>query len=156
MVYQTRDARLAREANIDIPVKMMIELPNEDFQALLLSARLLPEQIVLCKDIRRRGKNKVAAYKCRQKQADFISDLKSKFARAKADLTITEVVLHQWKTEEEKLVIELNELINYALVRENYDPNLISVCSNNGQISFQERIGGLEPCGSMRPCPSNF
>ena len=156
MVYQTRDARLARDANIDIPIKIMVELPNEDFEALLLSARLVPDQIVICKAIRRRGKNKVAAYKCRQRQADFISNLESNIERAKADLTITDGILHQWKNEEEKLVVELNELINYALVRKNYDPNLISVCSNNGQISFQERIGGLEPCGSIRPCPSNF
>ena len=152
MAYKVKDEQLARDANIEIPVKVMVELSNDDFEALLTSARLLPDQIVLCKKIRRRGKNKVAALRCRQKQADFISNLEFKLETAKADLCITDQVLSQWMLEEEKLVVELNELLNSILIRKNYDPNLMSVCSIDGKICFQPRIGGLEPFGSLRPC----
>jgi len=79
-----KDEKLAKEAGIPFNVKTLIALPMDEFNDLLSKNDLTEEQLNICRDIRRRGKNKVAAQNCRQRKIDQIEELHSKLARAVA------------------------------------------------------------------------
>lgn len=55
----SRDERVASELRIPFGVGDIINSPMDEFNDLLASHNLTEEQINLCRDIRRRGKNKV-------------------------------------------------------------------------------------------------
>ena len=63
IVYQSRlsrDERMVVEMKIPLTVRNIIEKPMEEFNDLLSSRDITEEQINTCRDIRRRGKNKVS------------------------------------------------------------------------------------------------
>ena len=55
----SRDERLVKDMRIPLTVKEIIEKPIEEFNDLLTRKDITEEQINICRDIRRRGKNKV-------------------------------------------------------------------------------------------------
>ena len=55
----TRDERRALALSLPISVLDIINLPMDEFNDLLSKHELSEEQLTLCRDIRRRGKNKV-------------------------------------------------------------------------------------------------
>ena len=56
---QSRDDRLVEEMRIPLTVGEIIQKPMEEFNDLLTSKDITEEEINICRDIRRRGKNKV-------------------------------------------------------------------------------------------------
>jgi hypothetical protein len=104
---ESRDERKARELNLPFAVGDIIDLPIDGFNELLTHYTLTEAQLVLCRDIRRRGKNKVrplkivdkflrmsrligilyflkvAAQNCRQRKMDLISELEDQVTRAR-------------------------------------------------------------------------
>ncbi|KAL9891797.1 NFE2 like bZIP transcription factor cap-n-collar isoform 2-T9 [Glossina fuscipes fuscipes] len=74
-VYMTRDEKRARAMNIPIPVPDIINLPMDEFNERLSKYDLSENQLSLIRDIRRRGKNKVAAQNCRKRKLDQILSL---------------------------------------------------------------------------------
>lgn len=56
---ESRDERKARELNLPFAVADIIDLPIDAFNELLSKFTLTDDQMALCRDIRRRGKNKV-------------------------------------------------------------------------------------------------
>ncbi|KAK9508378.1 hypothetical protein O3M35_005956 [Rhynocoris fuscipes] len=73
--HLTRDERRARALNIPIPVDDIINLPMDEFNERLSKYDLSENQLSLIRDIRRRGKNKVAAQNCRKRKLDQILSL---------------------------------------------------------------------------------
>ncbi|XP_075147822.1 NFE2 like bZIP transcription factor cap-n-collar isoform X2 [Haematobia irritans] len=73
--YMTRDEKRARAMNIPIPVIDIINLPMDEFNERLSKYDLSENQLSLIRDIRRRGKNKVAAQNCRKRKLDQILSL---------------------------------------------------------------------------------
>ncbi|XP_017297855.2 LOW QUALITY PROTEIN: segmentation protein cap'n'collar [Diaphorina citri] len=71
----TRDEKKARALNIPIPVNDIINLPMDEFNERLSKYDLSETQLSLIRDIRRRGKNKVAAQNCRKRKLDQILSL---------------------------------------------------------------------------------
>lgn len=71
----SRDERRARALNIPIPTEAIINLPIDEFNELLTRHTLTETQLSLIRDIRRRGKNKVAAQNCRKRKMDQIMGL---------------------------------------------------------------------------------
>ena len=55
----------------------IINSPVDVFNELLTRPGLTGDQVKLCHDIRRRGKNKVAARNCRKRKMDTIEELQS-------------------------------------------------------------------------------
>ncbi|XP_056178542.1 transcription factor NF-E2 45 kDa subunit [Falco biarmicus] len=72
-----RDARRASALALPIGPEAIVNLPVEDFNALLGRARLSGPELALARDIRRRGKNKVAAQKCRRRKLEAIAQLQA-------------------------------------------------------------------------------
>uniref|UniRef100_A0A1A8LA97 Nuclear factor (Erythroid-derived 2)-like 3 n=1 Tax=Nothobranchius pienaari TaxID=704102 RepID=A0A1A8LA97_9TELE len=71
----SRDELRARALCIPFSVLQIVNMPVEEFMEVLDSHGLSPEQVTLLRDIRRRGKNKLAAQNCRKRKLDAITGL---------------------------------------------------------------------------------
>lgn len=71
----SRDERRARAMDIPFSNEKIINLPVEEFNELLAKHHLNEDQLALIRDIRRRGKNKMAAQNCRKRKLDTILNL---------------------------------------------------------------------------------
>ncbi|XP_048027569.1 endoplasmic reticulum membrane sensor NFE2L1b isoform X3 [Megalobrama amblycephala] len=71
----SRDERRARAMDIPFSNEKIINLPVEEFNELLAKHHLNEDQLSLIRDIRRRGKNKMAAQNCRKRKLDTILNL---------------------------------------------------------------------------------
>ncbi|XP_054162317.1 segmentation protein cap'n'collar-like [Oppia nitens] len=70
-----RDEKRAKALKIPIPTLDIINLPIDEFNERLAKYELNEAQLSLIRDIRRRGKNKVAAQNCRKRKLDQILGL---------------------------------------------------------------------------------
>lgn len=73
--HLTRDEKRARALNVPLSVDDIINLPMDEFNERLSKFDLSEPQLSLIRDIRRRGKNKVAAQNCRKRKLDQILSL---------------------------------------------------------------------------------
>lgn len=80
----SRDERRAVALKIPFPVDKIISLPVDDFNELLSQYNLTDTQLALVRDIRRRGKNKVAAQNCRKRKLESIIHLEQELHQLKA------------------------------------------------------------------------
>ncbi|XP_078544468.1 transcription factor NF-E2 45 kDa subunit [Lissotriton helveticus] len=71
----SRDERRAITMKIPFSIQKIINLPVDDFNELLSKYQLNDAQLALIRDIRRRGKNKVAAQNCRKRKLQNIVHL---------------------------------------------------------------------------------
>merc|ERR1719220_3163201 len=84
-----RDEKMAKKMNLPFSTWEVINSPVDTFSEMLARPGLTSEQVKLCRDIRRRGKNKVAAQNCRKRKLDTIEELQSQVGqvqRRKAQL----------------------------------------------------------------------
>jgi len=79
----SRDERKAKQIGLPFLVADIIDLPIDAFNELLTRHTLTEDQLMLCRDIRRRGKNKVAAQNCRKRKMDLISELEEQVNKAR-------------------------------------------------------------------------
>merc|ERR1719397_1396425 len=71
-----KDEKLARENGIQLSIKQdIVDPPMDEFNDMLSKEDLSEEQLNICRDIRRRGKNKVAAQNCRKRKLEQIDEL---------------------------------------------------------------------------------
>lgn len=73
----SRDERKAKDLQIPISVCEIINMPIDEFNECLTKYELNEMQLTLIRDIRRRGKNKVAAQNCRKRKINQIVGLQS-------------------------------------------------------------------------------
>merc|ERR1712004_616897 len=78
-----RDEKMAKKMNLPFSTWEVINSPVDTFSEMLARPGLTSEQVKLCRDIRRRGKNKVAAQNCRKRKIDLISQLEEEVTRAR-------------------------------------------------------------------------
>lgn len=71
----TRDERRAKALCIPYSVEKIINLPVDDFNEMMSKEQFNDAQLTLIRDIRRRGKNKVAAQNCRKRKLENIVEL---------------------------------------------------------------------------------
>lgn len=91
----SRDEQRAKALNVPFPVEKIVNLPVDDFNVLMSKHQFTEAQLALIRDIRRRGKNKVAAQNCRKRKMENIVELESD--------------LDKLKYEKEKLLAEKGE-----------------------------------------------
>lgn len=80
----SRDERRALALKIPFPLDKIINLPVDDFNELLTQYTLTDTQLALVRDIRRRGKNKVAAQNCRKRKLESIIHLERELNQLQA------------------------------------------------------------------------
>ncbi|XP_067316363.1 endoplasmic reticulum membrane sensor NFE2L1a [Pseudorasbora parva] len=71
----SRDEKRAHSLNIPFSNDHIVNLPVEEFNRLLAKYHLNEAQLTLIRDIRRRGKNKMAAQNCRRRKLDVLVGL---------------------------------------------------------------------------------
>lgn len=76
----SRDERRALAMKIPFPIDKIINLPVDDFNELVSHFPLSEPQLALIRDIRRRGKNKVAAQNCRKRKLETLVHLERELA----------------------------------------------------------------------------
>ncbi|KAG7258297.1 hypothetical protein CRUP_002592 [Coryphaenoides rupestris] len=84
-VRLSRDEQRARALQIPFTVNLIINLPVDDFNELMSKHQLSEAQLALVRDIRRRGKNKVAAQNCRKRKMENIVGLESELDSLKEE-----------------------------------------------------------------------
>ncbi|KAM9851374.1 nuclear factor erythroid 2-related factor 2a [Aulostomus maculatus] len=94
-VRLSRDEQRAKALKIPFAVDMIINLPVDDFTEMMSKHQLNEAQLALVRDIRRRGKNKVAAQNCRKRKMENIVGLEGD--------------LDSLKEEKERLLEEKNQ-----------------------------------------------
>lgn len=83
-IRMNKDEKLAREAGIQLSIKEdIVNPPMDEFNDMLSKEDMTEEQLNICRDIRRRGKNKVAAQNCRKRKLEQIDELQKKVDEAK-------------------------------------------------------------------------
>uniref|UniRef100_A0A8D0GHT9 NFE2 like bZIP transcription factor 2 n=1 Tax=Sphenodon punctatus TaxID=8508 RepID=A0A8D0GHT9_SPHPU len=70
-----RDEQRAKALCIPFPIETIINLPVDDFNEMMSKEQFNEAQLALIRDIRRRGKNKVAAQNCRKRKLENIVEL---------------------------------------------------------------------------------
>ncbi|XP_072552416.1 transcription factor NF-E2 45 kDa subunit isoform X2 [Salminus brasiliensis] len=80
----SRDERRALALKIPFPLDKIVNLPVDDFNELLSQYTLNDAQLTLVRDIRRRGKNKVAAQNCRKRKLENIVHLENELGQLRA------------------------------------------------------------------------
>ena len=105
-----RDKLKALKMGITFSMSEIIHLPFEQFNVLLSRGDLSEAQIQLCRDIRKRGRNKEAARICRNRKLELISNLEDELTRTrqyKSQLMDENhklnMLTHQWSEELRKL-----------------------------------------------------
>ncbi|MBN3278750.1 NF2L2 factor, partial [Polyodon spathula] len=71
----SRDEQRAKALQIPFPIDNIINLPVDDINEIMSKHQLNEAQLALIRDIRRRGKNKVAAQNCRKRKMENIVGL---------------------------------------------------------------------------------
>ncbi|XP_076323048.1 endoplasmic reticulum membrane sensor NFE2L1-like isoform X1 [Tachypleus tridentatus] len=72
---RSRDEKNVKAMKLPLSVSEIINLPIDEFNERISKYNLTEPQLSLIKDIRRRGKNKVAAQNCRKRKMDQVVDL---------------------------------------------------------------------------------
>ncbi|NXY58359.1 NFE2 factor, partial [Callaeas wilsoni] len=76
-----RDRRRALALALPLAPEAIVALPVEDLRAILGRAGTSGAQLALARDIRRRGRNKVAAQRCRRRRLEAIAGLRAELGR---------------------------------------------------------------------------
>ncbi|KAM9838827.1 nuclear factor erythroid 2-related factor 3 [Aulostomus maculatus] len=80
----SRDELRARAMCIPFSALQIVNMPVEEFLEVVDCHSFTPEQVTLLRDIRRRGKNKLAAQNCRKRKLDAITGLQEEVERLQA------------------------------------------------------------------------
>ncbi|NXN98731.1 NF2L2 factor, partial [Rhinopomastus cyanomelas] len=81
--HLTRDEQRAKALQIPFPVEKIINLPVDDFNEMMSKEQFNEAQLTLIRDIRRRGKNKVAAQNCRKRKLENLVELEQDLSNLK-------------------------------------------------------------------------
>uniref|UniRef100_UPI0037E9087F nuclear factor erythroid 2-related factor 2a n=1 Tax=Semicossyphus pulcher TaxID=241346 RepID=UPI0037E9087F len=146
-VRLSRDEQRAKALKIPFTVSMIINLPVDDFNEMMSKHQLNEAQLALVRDIRRRGKNKVAAQNCRKRKMENIvglegdlDSLKDEKERLLSEKSQNSADLKEMKQQLNSLYLEV-----FSLLRDekgdSYSPSEYSLQqSTNGSIFLVPRV----------------
>lgn len=137
--HLSRDEKRAKALGIPLEVQDIINLPMDEFNERLSKHDLSEAQLSLIRDIRRRGKNKVAAQNCRKRKLDQITSLADEVRTVRDRKLRTQRDHHSLLAERQRLKERFAAL--YRHVFQNLrDPEGRPLSS--GQYSLQQAADG--------------
>ncbi|KAM4874680.1 nuclear factor erythroid 2-related factor 3 [Thomomys bottae] len=137
----SRDERRAKALHIPFSVDDIVQMPVDSFNAMLSRHYLTDLQVSLIRDIRRRGKNKVAAQNCRKRKLDIILNLEDDVSNLQTRKEALKRERAQWNkaidTMKQKLHVLHHDI--FSRLRDDQgrpvNPNLYTLqCSHDGAI----------------------
>ncbi|XP_072262412.1 transcription factor NF-E2 45 kDa subunit isoform X2 [Pyxicephalus adspersus] len=141
----SRDERRAVAMQIPFAIERIINLPVEDFNELLSRYSLTETQLALVRDIRRRGKNKVAAQNCRKRKMENIAILEKEIEQLRTERE----GLHKERKEVKRIMEELKS--NLKVLQQ----DLYSILKNKGSEFYQEDPLFKQTTEASIPFPAN-
>ncbi|XP_062908171.1 nuclear factor erythroid 2-related factor 2a [Mobula hypostoma] len=147
----TRDEQRAKALNVPFSVRKIINLPVDDFNEMVSKYQLSEAQLALIRDIRRRGKNKVAAQNCRKRKLENIVGLEHDLDQLKDE----KEELLQEKEEHAKNLLHIKQQLNslyhevFSMLRDEdgnpYSPSEYSLQqTSDGSVFLVPRSKKLE------------
>lgn len=113
---RSKDEKRARALNIPFTMAQIINSPVDEFNDMITNHSLNEAQLQLIKDIRRRGKNKMAAQSCRKRKMDAIGSLESEVLGLRDECKSLTSEQEELKQEVNKCENKINEM--YSMVFE--------------------------------------
>ncbi|XP_064643500.1 nuclear factor erythroid 2-related factor 2-like isoform X2 [Lineus longissimus] len=98
-VKETRDEKRIKSLKLPLSVDEIVEMPVDDLNQYMQEKPLTEDQLQLIKDIRRRGKNKVAAQNCRKRKMNEIDELQEEIDKFKENGAQLQVARHSMEDE---------------------------------------------------------
>jgi len=138
---ESRDERKVRQYGLPITCSQIIDSSMEEFNELLTRHTMTEEQISLCRDIRRRGKNKVAAQNCRKRKLNLISHLQDevdKYRQTKQNLLAERQELYRMRNEWTNKLLTLEDQVLRGLGKSSDDYSL-ELMPHSQQIRIAQR-----------------
>lgn len=143
----SRDEERARALQIPFAVELIINLPVDDFNEMMAKHQLNEAQLALVRDIRRRGKNKVAAQNCRKRKMENImgleyelDSLKEEKERLKKEKSQNSSSLREMKQQLNSLYLEVFSMLKDEQGKP-YSPNDYSLQqTSDGSVFLVPRI----------------
>jgi len=135
---KSRDERKAEELGIPFTLDEIIFTPVEDFNEMLAKFQLSNAQSLLIKDIRRRGKNKIAAQNCRKRKVETINNMEDgvdSLRKKKEDLLAAQQLMIKQKLEMEKQYRLLEEKVVLTLQSNSQAASSSTMTSSNAITS---------------------
>jgi len=150
----SKDEKIAREAGINFSIDQIVGLPMDEFNDLLSRHELSEEQLNICRDIRRRGKNKVAAQNCRRRKIDQVEDLKQRCEESR-QRGIEYAKVHQRTVRvNRELSRQADDEVDKILRQHNLDPRTHTLKWEGDElVVLRKPMNGPEPPGSIRSRP---
>ncbi|BFZ06418.1 hypothetical protein BsWGS_09457 [Bradybaena similaris] len=143
---QSRDQRRAEELKVPFSVDEIVDSSVEAFNEMLTAHKLNDAQLTLIRDIRRRGKNKVAAQNCRKRKVSVIfnlSDETTELQKMRDRLLAERAAMDREKSKLKEKCGHLYTHIFQTLRNEHgapYDPNFYSLQqSSDGSVFLVPR-----------------
>lgn len=118
----SRDAKRLIEMHIPLRYEDIVGAPVDKFNRLLQTTRLSESQVHFIRDVRRRGKNKVAAQNCRKRKMDVIQNLDGEVAmlqQRRSQLQHEQAVIAQRVDDVKMRMRELEDALLRSMMAEN-------------------------------------
>lgn len=113
----SRDEERAKAMHIPFSVDEIVHMPVDSFNSMLSRYYLTDSQVSLIRDIRRRGKNKVAAQNCRKRKLDIILNLEDDICNLQAKKEALKSEQTQWNKAINTMRQKLYDLYHNVLNR---------------------------------------
>nr|XP_003222201.1 PREDICTED: nuclear factor erythroid 2-related factor 3 [Anolis carolinensis]XP_008110884.1 PREDICTED: nuclear factor erythroid 2-related factor 3 [Anolis carolinensis] len=105
----SHDEYCVKALRIPFAINDIVTLPVDSFNSMLSKYCLTDNQLSLIRDIRRRGKNKVAAQNCRKRKLDVIMNLKDDVCHLQTE----KEKLKRQKTKRNRSISNIKQKINF-------------------------------------------
>ncbi|XP_013772891.1 nuclear factor erythroid 2-related factor 2-like isoform X2 [Limulus polyphemus] len=130
---RSRDEKNVKAMKLPFSVTEIINLPIDEFNEKISKYNLTEPQLSLIKDIRRRGKNKVAAQNCRKRKMDQVMDLEKELNVLQEEKLELETVHQRMLNFHQLAQDKYTQLYKYIL-KESYSPQeLPDLASSSSQ-----------------------
>ncbi|XP_074051611.1 nuclear factor erythroid 2-related factor 3 [Macrotis lagotis] len=137
----SQDEHHAKTLRLPFSVDEIVSMPVDSFNSVLAKSLLTDTQVSLLRDIRRRGKNKVAAQNCRKRKLDVILSLEEDVCKLRAKRESLKLDRAQYSKSLHLMKQKLHDLYQDVFSRLRDDqgrpvnPNLYALhCGQDGSI----------------------
>jgi len=138
----TRDEKLAEKMGLPYTVYELINCPVERFNKIIMDKHLTQQQTKLCKDIRRRGKNKVAAQNCRKRKLETIEELQIQVESVRRRKEQLVKQRQQLEAERQRWSNKLERIEQFVLAGMGKDMREYTLQVVDDRVEVSTRVGG--------------
>ena len=146
--------KMRREAGITLSVDQLVNTPTMDeFNDLLSRQNFTAEQLKTCRDIRRRGKNKLTAENSRKRKFDLVKDLEERCQEARKRGQQLEREQAESRTGYLEVSGAVNKLMDQILESQGLHSSTHTIVrEEDGELQIIKKPDpNSEPQGTLRP-----